>query len=122
MGFQSQAAIGIRMALGAQLDHLLHLMMVDGVRPALFGLGLGLAVSLVATRIFQSMLFGTKPLDPVVLSGVIATLLAVAVLACLALAWRPPTRPHAGASNGVVRTAPFRCTSQIATPGFAAGR
>ena len=58
-------------------------MLMDGLRPALFGLGLGLLMSFAATRIFQSMLFGTKPLDPVVLSGVIATLLAVAVLACL---------------------------------------
>ena len=63
-------------------------MLVDGLRPTLFGLGLGLLVSTVATRIFQSMLFGTKPLDPVVLSGVIGTLLAVAVLACLAPARR----------------------------------
>ena len=63
-------------------------MLVDGLRPALFGLGLGLVLSVAATRIFQSMLFGTKPLDPVVLSGVIATLLAVAVLACLVPAWR----------------------------------
>jgi hypothetical protein len=76
--------LGIRMALGAQRDQLLQLMLMDGLRPALFGLGLGLVVSFAATRIFQSMLFGTKPLDPVVLSGVIATLLAVAVLACLA--------------------------------------
>jgi putative ABC transport system permease protein len=76
------------MALGAQRDQLLQLMLVDGLRPALFGLGLGLVMSLAATRIFQSMLFGTKPLDPVVLSVVIATLLAVAVLACLAPAWR----------------------------------
>jgi hypothetical protein len=80
--------LGIRMALGAQRDQLLQLMLMDGLRPALFGLGLGLVVSFAATRIFQSMLFGTKPLDPVVLSGVIATLLAVAVLACLAPAWR----------------------------------
>jgi putative ABC transport system permease protein len=76
------------MALGAQRDQLLQLMLVDGLRPALFGLGLGLVVSFAATRIFQSMLFGTRPLDPVVLSGVIATLLAVAVLACLIPAWR----------------------------------
>jgi putative ABC transport system permease protein len=76
------------MALGAQRDQLLQLMLVDGLQPALFGLGLGLVLSFAATRIFQSMLFGTKPLDPVVLSGVIATLLAVAVLACLAPAWR----------------------------------
>ncbi len=85
---QRTTELGIRMALGAQRDQLLQLMLVDGLRPALFGLGLGLIASFAATRIFQSMLFGTKPLDPVVLSGVITTLLAVAVLACLAPAWR----------------------------------
>ena len=85
---QRTSELGIRMALGAQRDQLLQLMLVDGLRPALFGLGLGLVMSVAATRIFQSMLFGTKPLDPVVLSGVIATLLAVAVLACLVPAWR----------------------------------
>ena len=85
---QRTSELGIRMALGAQRDQLLQLMLIDGLRPALFGLGLGLVMSFAATRIFQSMLFGTKPLDPVVLSGVIATLLAVAVLACLAPAWR----------------------------------
>jgi putative ABC transport system permease protein len=85
---QRTSELGIRMALGAQRDQLLQLMLVDGLRPALFGLGLGLVVSFAATRIFQSMLFGTRPLDPVVLSGVIATLLAVAVLACLIPAWR----------------------------------
>ena len=85
---QRTSELGIRMALGAQRDQLLQLMLIDGLRPALFGLGLGLVMSLAATRIFQSMLFGTRPLDPVVLSGVIATLLAVAVLACLVPAWR----------------------------------
>lgn len=85
---QRTSELGIRMALGAQRDQLLQLMLMDGLRPALFGLGLGLVMSLAATRIFQSMIFGMKPLDPVVLSGVVATLLAVAVLACLAPAWR----------------------------------
>ena len=84
---QRTSELGIRMALGAQRDQLLQLMLMDGLRPALFGLGLGLVMSFAATRILQSMRFGTKPLDPVVLSGVIATLL-VAVLACLAPAWR----------------------------------
>ena len=63
---QRTTELGIRMALGAEQDQLSQLMLVDGLRPALFGLGLGLAGSLAATRIFQSMLFGTKPLDPVV--------------------------------------------------------
>ncbi len=85
---QRTSELGIRMALGAQRDQLLQLMLMDGLRPALFGLGLGLVMSFAATRILQSMLFGTKPLDPVVLSGVIATLLAVAVLACFVPAWR----------------------------------
>jgi putative ABC transport system permease protein len=85
---QRTSELGIRMALGAQRDQILQLMLMDGLRPALFGLGLGLVMSFAATRILQSMLFGTKPLDPVVLSGVIATLLGVAVLACLAPAWR----------------------------------
>jgi ABC-type antimicrobial peptide transport system permease subunit len=85
---QRTSELGIRIAFGAQRDQLLQLMLMDGLRPALFGLGLGLVMSFAATRIFQSMLFGTKPLDPVVLSGVIATLLAIAVLACLVPAWR----------------------------------
>jgi predicted permease len=85
---QRTSELGIRMALGAQRDQLLQSILLDGLRPALFGLGLGLVASFAATRIFQSMLYGTKPLDPMVLSGVIATLLVVAVLACLAPAWR----------------------------------
>ena len=85
---QRTTELGIRMALGAPRDQLLRLTLVDGLRPALVGLGVGLLLSTLATRIFQSMLFGTKPLDPVVLSGVIGMLLAVSILACLAPAWR----------------------------------
>jgi putative ABC transport system permease protein len=84
---QRTAELGIRMALGAQRDQVLQMMLLDGLRPALLGLGLGLVASVATTRIFQSMLFGTQPLDPVVLSSVIATLLVVAVLACLVPAW-----------------------------------
>ena len=78
----------MRRALRALREQLLQLMLMHGIGPALLGLGLGLLMSLAATRIFQSMLFATKPLDPVVLSGVIAMPLSVAVLACLVPAWR----------------------------------
>ena len=66
---------GTRVALGAQTISW-GSMLFDGLRlrPALFVLGLGLLFSFVATRIFQSMLSGTRALDPVVLSGVIAAL------------------------------------------------
>jgi putative ABC transport system permease protein len=85
---QRTSELGIRMALGAQRDQLLKLILVDGLQPALFGLGLGLVLSFAATRIFQSMLYGTQPLDPAVFAAVTATLLSVAALACFVPAWR----------------------------------
>jgi ABC-type antimicrobial peptide transport system permease subunit len=45
---QRTSELGIRMALGAQRGQLLQLMLVDGLRPALFGLGLGLPRSRMA--------------------------------------------------------------------------
>jgi len=85
---QRTTELGIRIALGAQRDQVLRLMLFDGLRPALFGLGLGLIASAAATRIIQSMLYGTKPLDPAVFATVAATLLLVAALACMIPAWR----------------------------------
>jgi putative ABC transport system permease protein len=63
-------------------------MLGDGLRPAVYGLVLGLAASAGAARLIQSMLYGTQPLDPEVFAAVAATLLAVAALACLIPAWR----------------------------------
>ena len=85
---QRTAEIGVRIALGAQRGQVLRLMLGDGLRPALYGLLLGLAASAGAVRLFQSMLYGTHPLDPAIFAAVAATLLLVAVLACLVPAWR----------------------------------
>jgi len=80
--------LGIRIALGAQREELLRLMLFDGMRPAVFGLGFGLVAGAAATRAIQSMLYGTKPLDPAVFGAVTGALLLVAVVACLVPAWR----------------------------------
>ena len=80
--------LGIRIALGAQRQELLRLMLFDGMRPAVLGLGFGLLAGAAATRAIQSMLYGTKPLDPAVFGVVAGALLLVAVLACLVPAWR----------------------------------
>jgi predicted permease len=80
--------IGIRIALGAQREQVLRLMLADGLRPALFGLGLGLVASAATVRLMRAMLYETQPLDPAVFATVTVTLLLVAVLACLAPAWR----------------------------------
>jgi predicted permease len=85
---QRTSEIGIRIALGAQRDQVVRLMLNDGLRPAIYGLVLGLAASAGAVRLIQSMLYGTQPLDPAIFAAVAATLLVVAALACLVPAWR----------------------------------
>ena len=85
---QRTGEIGIRMALGARREQMLRLMLLDGLRPALFGLALGLAVSAAAARLIRSMLYETEPFDGMVFAAVAGTLLVIAVLACMAPAWR----------------------------------
>jgi hypothetical protein len=80
--------IGIRIALGAQRDQLLRLMLADGLRPALFGLALGLTASAGAARLIRSMLYETRALDPAVFGWVVVALLLVAMLACIVPACR----------------------------------
>jgi putative ABC transport system permease protein len=63
-------------------------MLRDGLRPAIWGLVLGLAASAGVTRLIESLLFGTKPLDLAVFVLVSVTLLVVATLACTLPAWR----------------------------------
>ena len=80
--------IGIRIALGARRQSVLRLMLFDGLRPALFGLALGLIASAATVQLIRSMLYQTRPLDPSVFAVVALALLAAAALACLLPAWR----------------------------------
>jgi predicted permease len=85
---QRTGEIGIRIALGAQREQVMRLMLADGLRPAIIGLVLGLTASAATTRLIRSQLYGTQPLDPLVLAIVAVALLAVAAAACLVPAWR----------------------------------
>jgi predicted permease len=89
---QRRGEIGIRIALGAQREQVLGTMLLDGLRPALVGLGLGLAASVEAARLIgnyaDSMLYQTQALDPAVFAVVAGVLLLAAVLACVVPAWR----------------------------------
>lgn len=85
---QRTTEIGIRIALGAQRDQVMRLMLRDGLRPAISGLALGLLASFGAAQLIQSMLYGTKALDPAVYLLVSTTLLFTAILACALPAWR----------------------------------
>jgi putative ABC transport system permease protein len=85
---QRTTELGVRMALGAQRDQVMRLMLFDGLRPAIIGLALGSAASAGITQLIGSMLYRTEPLDPAVYVVVIFTLLMVATLACMIPAWR----------------------------------
>jgi putative ABC transport system permease protein len=85
---QRTSEIGIRMALGAQRGQILSQTLLDGLRPALVGLVCGLAASVAVVRLIRSMLFATSPLDPAVFVLVSLGLIAVAIAACMAPAWR----------------------------------
>ncbi len=78
---QRIAEIGIRMALGAQRSEILRLVLLDGMRPVLFGLALGLLGGAVAGTLIKSILYGTRPLDPIVFAGMIGSLIVTAAIA-----------------------------------------
>jgi putative ABC transport system permease protein len=85
---QRTPEIGIRMALGAERKRVLRLMLLDGLRPALMGLVLGMGASIALTRLIRTVLYRTSPLDGTVLALVVATLLISSTAACLVPAWR----------------------------------
>jgi ABC-type antimicrobial peptide transport system permease subunit len=66
----------------------MRIMLSDGLRPAIFGLVLGLIASAGVARLIRSILYRTPAADPVVYLLASATLLSVAVLACAIPAWR----------------------------------
>ena len=79
---QRNTEIGIRMALGAQRSEVLRLVLFDGLRPVLIGLVIGLAGGSTAASFIRSILYGTSPLDPVVLITMVGGLLVTALVAC----------------------------------------
>ena len=74
--------IGIRMALGARGSDVLRMVLAHGMRLTSIGLALGLAGSLVVTRLLGAAMFWIRPSDPAAFFGTIALLAAVAALAC----------------------------------------
>jgi predicted lysophospholipase L1 biosynthesis ABC-type transport system permease subunit len=81
---QRMHELGVRIALGAQARHVVRLVVGQGVRFALAGVGLGLALALVAARWIQPLLFQQSAKDPGTY-GVVAALLVVVALAASAL-------------------------------------
>ena len=87
MAQQRTREIGIRIAVGADRGDVLRLILGEGVRLIAIGGAIGICVSLVLTRVLQSVLFHVGPRDPMTFLAVPVMLGVVALVAVLIPAW-----------------------------------
>ena len=85
---QRTRELGVRMALGASQSRVLRLVLGQGARLTLLGIGIGVGGSLLLTHYVSGMLFNVRPYDPLTLIEVAAGLTLVALLACYVPALR----------------------------------
>jgi putative ABC transport system permease protein len=78
---QRTREFGLRMALGAAQGQLKSLVVLSGLKTAAIGLVIGIAGAAALAPLARALLFGVAPLDPGVLAGVAALILAVALVA-----------------------------------------
>lgn len=79
---------GVRMALGARAADILHMVLRQGMTPAVVGATLGVAGAAALTRVLATLLFETAPIDPLTFAVTIAVLLGAALTACCGPALR----------------------------------
>ncbi|MGC2112382.1 MAG: ABC transporter permease [Candidatus Korobacteraceae bacterium] len=80
--------IGIRMALGAQIGDVLRMVVVQGMKPTLIGVAVGLIGALALGRVLSSVIFGVSARDLATFATVSVMLTAVGFLASVLPAWR----------------------------------
>jgi putative ABC transport system permease protein len=78
---QRTREIGIRIALGARPRQVILPIVREGLWIAVIGIVLGLAGSMVASRILGEFLFGIGVTDPITYASVVSLLFSVALLA-----------------------------------------
>jgi putative ABC transport system permease protein len=79
---QRTQEMGIRMALGAEANDVLKLVLKQGMNLAFIGEAIGLFGAFALTRLLQKMLFGVTPTDTTIFIAVVGVLTTIALLAC----------------------------------------
>jgi putative ABC transport system permease protein len=74
--------IGIRIALGAQRETILRMVLRQGLALALAGAVVGVAGALIVSHLMARTLYGVSPSDPLTFIGVTSVLVLVALAAC----------------------------------------
>jgi predicted permease len=74
--------IGVRIALGASRKDVLRMVLGEGLRMTLVGIGIGVAAALGLTRLITKLIYGVGASDPLTFGGVAVLLIGVALLAC----------------------------------------
>jgi putative ABC transport system permease protein len=80
--------IGVRMALGADREDVLSMVLRQGLSPLVVGLVLGVAGATTLSRVLAGVLYGMEPLDPTLFLVLGATVIVVGALASYAPARR----------------------------------
>lgn len=80
---QRSREIGLRMALGASAARVLRQVVVGGMRWTIAGIVIGVVVAVGLSQLLRSVLFEVSPTDPLTFVAIPASLLMVALLACL---------------------------------------
>src|SRR5213080_218155 len=80
---QRTGEIGVRMALGAQTRDVLRLVVNQGMKPVLIGLGIGIGSAFAVGRLIASQLYQVSAHNPALLVGSTLLLVAIALIACL---------------------------------------
>jgi putative ABC transport system permease protein len=79
---QRTQEFGIRMALGANRRDVFRLVLGQGTRLTLLGIGLGIVAAVIVTRLMATLLFGISATDPLTFASVALLLALVALAAC----------------------------------------